>query len=103
MAAARGTGLVGLDERGDNLLPASVVEAVGVVADGRASDLVLEKVADVVALAGIVPGDDLDYIRLQGKRFLESLRQINLSDAVPVLARTQILELAARYSWFACI
>ncbi len=101
MAAAGGARLVCLDEWGDDLLPPGVVEAVGIVADGRAGDLVLEKVADVVALAGVVPGDELDQVRLQGQRLLESLRQIDLSDAEPVLARTKILELVAGDSWFA--
>ena len=94
LAEARRAALVGGDEGREDVLPGGVDVAVGVRADGgRAGDGLGPVVADVVRLAGVVPGDDLDKVGLEGEGLGDAQREVELAAAVPVLAAVDVLEL----------
>ena len=90
------------NEGGKDSLPCGVVETVRVGLNcGNACDGLGPAVADVVGLAGVVPGNDLDEVGLDFEDLANALRQVQLATAVPVLAGVDVLELERRQrcSW----
>lgn len=97
VADARLAGLVRSREGCEDVLPGGIVEAVRVRLDrGGACDSLGPIAADVVRLAGVVRGDDLDEVGLEGEDLLDAERGVQLTAAIPVLAAVDMLELDRR-------
>lgn len=91
---ARRAVLVRNDERREDVLPRGVVEAVGVGLDGRRTgDGLREDVSDEVALARVVPGDDLHEVGLELEDLSNPLRQVETAQTVEVLVGVDVFEL----------
>lgn len=89
----RGAGLVRRHKRWNQLLPSIMGEPVGVTADVAAADRFFPYVANVVALATVVPGNYLDEVGLQLEDLGHAVDDVGFAASVPVLAGVDVFEL----------
>lgn len=70
-----------------------MIKSTGILANIGVAEGLVPEVSDVVAFAGIVPGDDFDEVWFQGKDLTHSHVEVGFASSVPVVACVEVFEL----------